>query len=225
MLATNDGIASTTFGLVQRGIGARVGIAECAAALRVADAETCRDRALGRAQERAPLRRARACCSASVAALAQVGVGQHDGELFAAHATDLGARWRDAAQPFDEFDDHRVAGRMATFVIDALEMIDVEHDQRERPVAKQRLGAFDHGAPVECAGQRVMPRLVVEFGSEMPQLRIERREFPFLAVAVLDQPPRLAHEPSKLRDQHAKCAAIRSRVESSPAHAPRSAAR
>jgi hypothetical protein len=41
---------------------------------------------------------------------------------------------------------------MAVLVVDAFEMIDVEHDQRERIIVQMRLGKLDDGAPIEGSG-------------------------------------------------------------------------
>ena len=85
-----------------------------------------------------PRRRTRPRASRSVSRAAEAErvarvAGRHDHrELLAAEAADdVGARGRARAQHLGERDEHLVARAVAADVVDALEVVDVEHQQRD----------------------------------------------------------------------------------------------
>mmetsp|Transcript_15321 Transcript_15321/g.36558 ORF Transcript_15321/g.36558 Transcript_15321/m.36558 type:complete len:223 (-) Transcript_15321:3216-3884(-) len=170
---------------------------------RAADAEAGRDHATGQAVE-GLAGDGLAHRFGALQRRIEVGVGQQDGELLAADPTDLGSTRHRAAQPVDDLADHRITGRMAEFVIDALEEVDVQHDQRERPAFQQPARTVEDRAAVQRAGQRVMPGLVLELGRETVQLAIELVELALLAVAAPDQAAAFAHQALEMHDQLAQ---------------------
>ena len=154
-------------GVVERDVGAVEHPAHGPArGARVGDAEADGDVAHRLAERLAQLlgerRRAR-----------QPGVGQHDRELLAADAAEhVGAALR-GRDRVGEQPQRAVARGVALRVVDPLEVVDVEHDERARrrgPVGARELGLEPllEGAAVERAGQRVV-------GGEVAQLRDEAR--------------------------------------------------
>ena len=66
------------------------------------------------------------------------GVGQHDGELVAAEAGDDVGLTRRAANHPGGLDQRPAAGQVAVRVVDALEAVEVDEQQRQRPAAARR---------------------------------------------------------------------------------------
>jgi hypothetical protein len=92
--------------------------------------------------------------------LVAVDAGQEQRELVAADAREQLARPRVAAEPLRDRREHRVAGLVPVRVVDLLELVDVEHDERERrPLAMRPLDVLDEPllqpAVVSEAGERV----------------------------------------------------------------------
>ena len=74
---------------------------------------------------------------------------QHDEELLAAQPVGELERAQLAAQRRGDLAQHRVAARVAVLVVDALEVVDVEDDERDRLAAQARL----LGELAEAVGQ------------------------------------------------------------------------
>ncbi len=95
-----------------------------------------------------------------------IGARQQRNELLAADARELVDDAQLGLGPVREIDQHRIADCMAMVVVDRLEVVEVDRDQRQR--LAEALGALDldpgqlgEGAPVGQAGQRVGARLVL----------------------------------------------------------------
>ncbi len=69
---------------------------------------------------------------------AGVGLRQHDEELLAAVAHEQVAGADRAAQPARDLGEHDVADAVAVLIVDRLEVIDVDHRDRERAIAIDR---------------------------------------------------------------------------------------
>ncbi len=104
---------------------------------------------------------------------------RHDhGELFAADAADDVARAHERARELGQAHEDLVADRVAADVVDALELVDVEHQQGDRiagAAGAHQLGAkaLVEVAVVVEAGQRVGLRLVLQTGAH---LRVVERQ-------------------------------------------------
>ncbi len=104
---------------------------------------------------------------------------RHDhAELLAADAADDVRAAHGVARDARDLDEHLVAGTVAVDVVDALEVVEVEHEDRDRVVrarGPRQLGAqpFVEVAVVVEAGQRVGLREVLE---PRPDLRVVERE-------------------------------------------------
>ena len=105
-----------------------------------------------------------------------VGVAQHDGELVAAEAgDDVGLAHALAQRAADGADD-LVAGLVAARVVDVLEAVEVEQEQRAAAavaggVADELGQLLVEAAAVEQVGQRVVVGQVLELGLEALALR------------------------------------------------------
>ena len=77
-------------------------------------------------------RRTRADCSASSTALVELRARKQDEELLAADPITEIERAQLLAQLIRDVLEHRIAGRVSVRVIDALEVVDVADDQRDR---------------------------------------------------------------------------------------------
>jgi len=105
--------------------------------------------------------------------LREGGSNQHDDKLFAAVAARHVLRPRPRAQQVPQDLKRAVAGLVPEAVVEVLEVVDVDHSQRDRPpgarrvrdIARQRLVEV---AAVEQVGQGVADRLIA-------QSRLERR--------------------------------------------------
>ena len=91
----------------------------------------------------------------------QVGAGQQHHEFFTAVAAQHIGRTQALAQHADDVAQHVVAGQMAVVVIDALEVVDVHHQQRQGRVLAAGAGQLGlqrlhQGAAVGGTGQRVL---------------------------------------------------------------------
>ena len=101
-------------------------------------------------------------CEPAVEALG-VGHGrlrEDDGELVAADAAGDVGRADDVAEPLGRLGEHGVAGEVADPVVDRLEVVEVEHDQRQLALVAIRAGHLPAQGLVEVAavvepGQRV----------------------------------------------------------------------
>ena len=125
--------------------------------------------------------------------------GQHERELVAAEAADRVHRPQRLAQQLDQPHEHGVAGGVALAVVDRLEVVEVEHGERERPARARRLGqlrlqALVEPAAVERAGERVDAR-------EQRELVAVVLELAPLVVAQLHLPEAHARGPHE-REEH-----------------------
>ena len=96
-----------------------------------------------------------------------VGLGQDRGELLAAVAREQLLATDAAEQPARHLAQHVVAGEVAVLVVDRLEVIDVEHQQRQRPAVARAardlaLEELEEVALVVGAGQGVHDRHLVD---------------------------------------------------------------
>ncbi len=159
-------VAPGRLGCVQRAVGANQQIVESAVfcrGLRHADADG--DRQLFRLQN--PRRRVLAQPLGGGLRRGQFGLRQKHQKLLAAHARHMIARPRAFAQQRGQAGQHPVAHGVAVFVVDALEMIDVDHQHAKRQVfvAVRRPFALQQllrGPPVEQPGERVFQRQIVQ---------------------------------------------------------------
>ena len=105
----------------------------------------------------------------------------HDhAELFSAETTDDVLRADGGAQRVGELLQHLVADAVAVNVVDPLEVVDVEHEYRHRPVRTARLlqrseQPLVEGAVVEEAGERIGLRLMLEPRADLRVVEGERR--------------------------------------------------
>ena len=124
-----------------------------------------------------PAIRARALLDARAQALgddvrrAAPGVGQQREELLAAEAAELVLGAQPLAQRARDRHERGVAGVMAVLVVEQLEVVDVDHRDRQRPAVAARAAdqpgePREHVAAVEQAGERVL----VEHRLEPPAL-------------------------------------------------------
>ena len=104
-------------------------------------------------------------CSSSSSTVCQgalaVDVADHQRELVAADARDQIGRAEPLAQHLGDRLEHRVAGRVAVRVVDLLEVVEVEHDDRARVAVADGAGerldeARLEAAAVEQRGQQVV---------------------------------------------------------------------
>lgn len=91
-------------------------------------------------------------------------------ELLAADAAEIAPLGRDPARHRDQ---HLIADRVAIGLVDALEVVDVQHHGRERAARVGAVAGLDpgleEGAPVERAGERIR-------GGETDQLALHPGE-------------------------------------------------
>ncbi len=115
--------------------------------------------------------------------------GEQHHELVAAEARDEVAGAQRAGDAACHRLQQRIAGKVAERVVHALEVVEVDEQQRERGAARaglrhQRLGLLDEGVAVRQAGERIVVREVVD------------------ALARLDAVAQVAH------DRHAQALAL-----------------
>jgi hypothetical protein len=79
-----------------------------------------------------------------------------------------------ALQAVDHGLDHAVAGRVAEIVVDLLEVVDIEHDQRHVALRQAARGVVDHGAAVQRARQRIVRGAVFELPASSCSWRFSR---------------------------------------------------
>ena len=96
-----------------------------------------------------------------------IGVGQDHRELVAADARRVVTESQDPAEPLAERLERGVAGGMPVGVVDLLEAVEVDDDEREGPVVPEAAGDRHleqavEAAPVEEPGERVVPGVVAE---------------------------------------------------------------
>ena len=118
----------------------------------------------------------------------------HDRELLAAEPADHVFRPHDRAQGLGEEPEQLVADGVAVDVVDVLEVVDVEHQHRERPVRAARLlqrlqQPLVEDAVVEEPRKRVGAGLMLEAS---PDLGVVERERGRVAEALRDLELRLA---------------------------------
>ena len=99
-------------------------------------------------------------------------LGQDDQELVAAVAAAQIAPAQHLAQAMADRREHFVSRQMAVIVVDLLELIDVEHHDRERGAAAARAGQLgfervETVGAVEAAGQRVAQAVIADLGEEL----------------------------------------------------------
>ena len=75
------------------------------------------------------------------------GIGQHERELVAAEARDDVGFARAAANHRRRFDQRAAAEQMPVGVVDALEPVEIDEQQRQRPAAARRPLGFACAAP------------------------------------------------------------------------------
>ena len=91
------------------------------------------------------------------------GPGQHRLELVAAEPADLAVVAHHRLQPLGDLAQQRIADRVAERVVDVLEPIEIDHEQRAAllpvgRVAQRLVERLSHHRPIGQAGQRVEPR-------------------------------------------------------------------
>ena len=124
----------------------------------------------------------RACRSAYVIGAARSPITgtrrQQQRELVAAEAGEQVPGAGEGAQPVGGQPQQLVAGGVPEGVVDLLELVDVEQQQRDRVVVgelTQRLVALaEQGRPVRQPGELVVHRLVRRAGGDQPQLAVGR---------------------------------------------------
>jgi hypothetical protein len=129
--------------------------------------------------------------SASDAAV-RVGLGQDDHELLADVAADDVHRTDVVAEPSGHGIEHLVAGDVAVGVVEPLEVVEVDQDDRELPVVASGplqllLEACQHGLAIEDLGELVDGRQRPGLGDSLLE--------PFEGIA---QPPIADTDPSSL---------------------------
>ena len=147
-------------------------------------------------------------------------LGQDDRELVAADAAGDVGRAHDVADALGRLGQHGVAGEVADAVVDRLEVVEVEDEQREPPVVALRAGDLARERLVEVAA-------VVQAGE-----RVEVGELPRLAEAprVLDRRARRAARAARARARSPSpkaCRGVRVKIVRKPdrARSRRAAAR
>src|SRR6185312_3479681 len=163
---------------VKRAVGAleqRLGCGRAALAERDADARRHLDRRVARVHGR-PHRRDDLARN-EAALLARMYPFENDDELVARKARDEVGRAHRRRQASAELAQHVVAGRMAERVVDPLEAVDVEEQQRDLPLAALRAAQRSGDAVVERVtvrqtGQRVLLREPLELSLDF----LERRD-------------------------------------------------
>jgi hypothetical protein len=100
--------------------------------------------------------------------IGQVGLREDDRELVAAHAAGDVRAPNDRLQPLGDPGEDGVRGQVPDAVVDRLEVVDVEYDQRELAVVAMGTGALAYERLVEVAAV-VQGRERVEVG-ELPGL-------------------------------------------------------
>lgn len=92
----------------------------------------------------------------------QAIVRQQHGKLFAADAANAGAgravRLNARHQPAN----HLIAHRMAVFVIDLLEVVDIQNDQRRRAALQRLADALNNRAAIPHRRQRIVAGFVLQ---------------------------------------------------------------
>ena len=156
-----DAVAAARLGEIERLIGERDQSGEVLRRIddhRHADARGRVQRlALDTAAATAKALRSR---SATRYGVVDAGIRQHDHEFLATQAPDqIGLAQVRLRGPGEDLQ-HLVADRVTQAVVDRLEMIEVDQQHADRPVApdllrQQRLGVLQEGAAVEQAGQRI----------------------------------------------------------------------
>ena len=107
--------------------------------------------------------------------------GGHDHcELFTPDPADVVADAGDPSQQLRDRDEHVVAGSVPIDVVDSLEVVDVQHQECQRPVRVTKpchllSKAFLEGAVVDETGQRVRVRLLLERGPDAHVVEGESR--------------------------------------------------
>ena len=104
-----------------------------------------------------------------------VRFGQQHAELLASVAADQLAVVPRGDQLLGQPADHLVAGRMAVFIVDALEVVDIHHHAAQLAAIaygrfELQLGLLHEGAPVDGARQRVAGRHDLELVISQPGL-------------------------------------------------------
>ena len=111
--------------------------------------------------------------------VSRVAGGKDDGELLAADAADDVARAHERRRHLAERDEDLVPDAVAADVVDALELVDVEHEQGDGVACTARAcqlcaEPLVEVAVVEEAGQRVRLRLVLEARTHLRVVEGER---------------------------------------------------
>jgi hypothetical protein len=127
---------------------------------------------------------------------------EQDGELVAAEAGDGFGAAENPAQPAGDFLDQRIAGEVAEAVVDVLEPVEVEQQDRHLlpvPRADQRLvGGVVEQRPVRQPGEHVVVGEMVRLGFLGLELEVSLLEFGQVLVVALHQ---AAHAQRHQQDQ------------------------
>ena len=120
-----------------------------------------------------------------------VGVGKDDEELVAAVAPDEIALARRPSHRLGDLHEEQIAAEVSLRVVDALEVVEVEHHDAELPAAvEQALERVEREAPVRETGERIAL-------AELLEPRVGRREIPLASIER-------AHERADDRDARAE---------------------
>ena len=200
-----DGVRlSAGLGLVHRGIGSPeqlIGVDLVARRLGDADAGVNRDPPV--AQGDRPADGGRDTLAGAPRALRPPALLQDDRELVAAEPSCGVAAPHRPGQARADLPEHGVAGRVAHGVVDRLELVKVQAEDRERPVVPAVAGGgvgqpVAEQGPVGQAGERVVKRLV---GQLVGQLRLGGN------VADVGHQPGDVRIPAQVGEGHPPCAA------------------
>src|SRR5262249_17730370 len=132
------------------------------------------------------------------AGLREIDPGQDDAEFLTAVAAQEVAFAQSREEAARDDLQREVAQGVAVAVVQVLEVVDVDHDARERLAAglrlhEQSVERLEEGAAIETPGERVARREVAQFLVLALDLRLGRLE-------LLERGDELAIQPLELRD-------------------------